>query len=305
MVANINFILNDNCYIELFRIMILNNIILFKSTIFLLKRKKMRTKYCGELKLSDVNKKVILCGWVNKIRIFSNIIFIDMRDQEGIIQIYFDSKKIFFKDALQLKNEFCIQVKGIVREREKKNKNPDLYTGDIEILALELIIINSADILPLDYKNKNTEELRLKYRYLDLRRSDMITKIKIRNKIYSIIRLFMEQNRFLEIETPMLTKPTPEGARDYLIPSRMHPGKFYALPQSPQLFKQLLMISGIDRYYQITKCFRDEDLRSDRQPEFTQIDVEMSFINSIKLRNMMEDMIRNLWIKTKKKFNYL
>lgn len=259
----------------------------------------MRTKYCGELKLSDTGKKVILCGWVNKIRIFSNMIFIDMRDQEGIIQIFVDSKKIFFKDTLQLKNEFCIQVTGIVREREKKNKNIDLCTGDIEVLALKLIIINSSENLPLDYKNKNTEELRLKYRYLDLRRSDMIKKIKIRNKIYSIIRFFMEKNRFLEIETPMLTKPTPEGARDYLIPSRIHSGKFYALPQSPQLFKQLLMISGIDRYYQITKCFRDEDLRSDRQPEFTQIDIEMSFINSIKLRNIMEDMIRNLWLKTK------
>ncbi|CAL4043140.1 aspartate--tRNA ligase [Buchnera aphidicola] len=260
----------------------------------------MRTKYCGELRLSDIDKKVILCGWVNKSRMFGNILFIDMRDQEGIIQIFFDSKTICFQDALRLKNEFCIQVKGIVREREKKNKNPNLNTGDIEVFAYQLIIINTSDILPIDYKKNNTEELRLKYRYLDLRRSDMIEKIKIRNHIYYIVRSFMKKNRFLEIETPILTKPTPEGARDYLIPSRVHPEKFYALPQSPQLFKQLLMISGIDRYYQITKCFRDEDLRSDRQPEFTQIDVEMSFINPIKLRNIMEKLIRKLWIKIKK-----
>ncbi|MCW5196777.1 aspartate--tRNA ligase [Buchnera aphidicola (Pemphigus obesinymphae)] len=260
----------------------------------------MRTKYCGKLGLSDVDKTVILCGWVNKIRVFGNIIFIDMRDQEGIVQIFFDGKIIFLKDVLKLKNEFCIQVTGVVRKREKKNINPDLSTGNIEVLAIKLNIINTSEILPLDYKKNNSEELRLKYRYLDLRRPDMVEKIKIRNEIYSTVRSFMKKNKFLEIETPMLTKPTPEGARDYLIPSRIHLGKFYALPQSPQLFKQLLMISGIDRYYQITKCFRDEDLRSDRQPEFTQIDIEMSFIKTIKLRNIMENMIRNLWMKIKK-----
>ncbi|CAL4322411.1 aspartate--tRNA ligase [Buchnera aphidicola] len=260
----------------------------------------MRTKYCGQLGLSDVDETVILCGWVNKIRIFGNIVFIDMRDQEGIVQIFFDGEKMFLKDVLKLKNEFCIQVTGVVRKREKKNINPNLCTGNIEVLAINLNIINTSDILPLDYKKNNSEALRLKYRYLDLRRSDMIEKIKIRNKICNTIRSFMKKNKFLEIETPMLTKSTPEGARDYLIPSRIHLGKFYALPQSPQLFKQLLMISGIDRYYQITKCFRDEDLRSDRQPEFTQIDIEMSFIKTIKFRNLMENMIRNLWMKIKK-----
>ncbi|HMI77113.1 MAG TPA: aspartate--tRNA ligase, partial [Buchnera sp. (in: enterobacteria)] len=257
----------------------------------------MRNKYCGELTISDVNKIVILCGWVHRYRNLGKMIFVDMRDREGIVQILFNSNMIDFKLALKLKNEFCIQVTGIVQAREKKNKKSNLLTGSIEVIAYKLVIINHSNPLPIDYIQNNTEELRLKYRYLDLRRSNMIKNIKIRSDITNFIRYFMKKNQFLEIETPILTKSTPEGARDYLIPSRIHPGKYYALPQSPQLFKQLLMIAGFDRYYQIAKCFRDEDLRSDRQPEFTQIDIEVSFMHSKQVRHIMEDMIRKLWKK--------
>ncbi|WP_343377601.1 aspartate--tRNA ligase [Buchnera aphidicola (Formosaphis micheliae)] len=259
----------------------------------------MRTKYCGELRLTDVNTKVILCGWVNQHRIFKKVVFIEIRDQTGLVQVCFDKNTVEFKNSLKLKNEFCIQIVGFVKERDNKNKNTNILTGDIEILATQLIIINNSDPLPLDYKKNNSEELRLKYRYLDLRRFDMIHRIKIRNKILNIVRLFMQDNLFLEIETPILTKSTPEGARDYVIPSRIHSGKFYALPQSPQLFKQILMMSGIDRYYQIAKCFRDEDLRSDRQPEFTQIDIEVSFMNTNNFCYMMEQMITKIWKKIK------
>ena len=260
----------------------------------------MRTEYCGQLRQSHVGQQVTLCGWVNRRRDLGSLIFIDMRDREGIVQVFFDPDRAdALKLASELRNEFCIQVTGTVRAREEKNINADMATGAIEVLASDLTIINRSESLPLDSNHVNTEEARLKYRYLDLRRPEMAQRLKTRAKITSFVRRFMDDHGFLDIETPMLTKATPEGARDYLVPSRVHKGKFYALPQSPQLFKQLLMMSGFDRYYQIVKCFRDEDLRADRQPEFTQIDVETSFMTAPQVREIMEAMVRQLWLEVK------
>nr|WP_314423261.1 aspartate--tRNA ligase [uncultured Erwinia sp.] len=256
----------------------------------------MRTKYCGQINLSHVGQQVTLCGWVNRRRDLGSLIFIDMRDREGIVQVFFDpDRQDAFRQASELRNEFCIQITGTVRARDEKNKNSDMATGEIEVFATELTIINRSEPLPLDSNQVNSEEARLKYRYLDLRRPDMANRLKTRAKITSFVRRFMDDHGFLDIETPMLTKATPEGARDYLVPSRVHKGKFYALPQSPQLFKQLLMMSGFDRYYQIVKCFRDEDLRADRQPEFTQIDVETSFMTAPQVREIMERLVRDMW----------
>ncbi|RRZ95871.1 aspartate--tRNA ligase [Erwinia sp. 198] len=256
----------------------------------------MRSEYCGQINLSHVGQQVTLCGWVNRRRDLGSLIFIDMRDREGIVQVFFDpDRQEAFQLASELRNEFCIQLTGTVRARDEKNKNSEMATGEVEVFATELTIINRAEPLPLDPNQTNSEEARLKYRYLDLRRPDMAQRLKARAKITSFVRRFMDDNGFLDIETPMLTKATPEGARDYLVPSRVHKGKFYALPQSPQLFKQLLMMSGFDRYYQIVKCFRDEDLRADRQPEFTQIDVETSFMTAPQVREIMEKMVRELW----------
>ena len=260
----------------------------------------MRTEYCGQLRSSHVGQQVTLCGWVNRRRDLGSLIFIDMRDREGIVQVFFDPDRAdVLKLAAELRNEFCIQVTGIVRRRDDKNINSDMATGEIEVLASDLTIINRSESLPLDSNHVNTEEARLKFRYLDLRRPEMANRLKTRAKITSFVRRFMDDHGFLDIETPMLTKATPEGARDYLVPSRVHKGKFYALPQSPQLFKQLLMMSGFDRYYQIVKCFRDEDLRADRQPEFTQIDVETSFMTAPQVREVMEALIRQLWLEIK------
>ncbi|MXP52366.1 aspartate--tRNA ligase [Pantoea sp. Seng] len=260
----------------------------------------MRTEYCGQLNLSHVGQQVTLCGWVNRRRDLGSLIFIDMRDREGIAQVFFDADhQDAFQLASELRNEFCIQITGTVRAREEKNRNGDMATGDVEVFAHALNIINRAEPLPLDSNQTNSEEARLTYRYLDLRRPEMAQRLKTRAKITSFVRRFMDNEGFLDIETPMLTKATPEGARDYLVPSRVHKGKFYALPQSPQLFKQLLMMSGFDRYYQIVKCFRDEDLRADRQPEFTQIDVETSFMTAEQVREKMERLIRELWIDVK------
>lgn len=260
----------------------------------------MRTEYCGQINLSHVGQQVTLCGWVNRRRDLGSLIFIDMRDREGIVQVFFDpDRQDAFKLASELRNEFCIQLTGTVRARDDKNKNSDMATGEVEVFATDLTIINRAEALPLDSNHVNSEEARLKYRYLDLRRPEMAQRLKTRAKITSFVRRFMDDNGFLDIETPMLTKATPEGARDYLVPSRVHKGKFYALPQSPQLFKQLLMMSGFDRYYQIVKCFRDEDLRADRQPEFTQIDVETSFMTAPQVREVMERMARELWLDVK------
>ncbi|MDF7670216.1 aspartate--tRNA ligase [Orbaceae bacterium ESL0721] len=256
----------------------------------------MRSIYCGQLDASKINQEVTLCGWVNKRRDLGGMIFIDLRDREGIVQVFFDPDYAeAFNLAGNLRNEFCIQVKGKVRARPEGQVNSEMATGAVEVLATELTIFNRSDVPPLDFNQNNSEEQRLKYRYIDLRQPKMAAIFKTRAKITAFVRSFMNEHGFLDIETPMLTKATPEGARDYLVPSRIHKGEFYALPQSPQLFKQLLMMSGFDRYYQIVKCFRDEDLRADRQPEFTQIDVETSFMSADQVREIMEQMIRELW----------
>ncbi len=256
----------------------------------------MRTQYCGHLNASLAGQTVELCGWVNKRRDLGGLIFIDMRDREGIVQVVVDpDMKDIFSEASQLRNEFCIRITGEVRTRPESQINKDMATGEVEVIAKGLEIINRADVLPLDFNQNNSEEQRLKFRYLDLRRTEMSNNIKMRAKASAFVRRFMDDNGFLDIETPVLTKATPEGARDYLVPSRVHKGSFYALPQSPQLFKQLLMMSGFDRYYQIVKCFRDEDLRADRQPEFTQIDIETSFMTADEVRAKTEELVRNMW----------
>ncbi|CUX96757.1 aspartate--tRNA ligase [Candidatus Doolittlea endobia] len=256
----------------------------------------MRTVYCGHLNQSYIGQEVTLCGWVNRRRDLGDLIFIDMRDREGLVQVFFDpALQDTFVRAAELRNEFCLQLTGIVRARPDSQVNNDMATGAVEVLATALSIINRSEPLRLDSKQNNTEEQRLRFRYLDLRRPVMVQRLKTRARISSFVRNFMDSEGFLDIETPMLIKATPEGARYYLVPSRIHKGKFYALPQSPQLFKQLLMISGFDRYYQIVKCFRDEDLRADRQPEFTQIDVETSFMTATQVREVMERLIRDLW----------
>ncbi|MBB1289641.1 aspartate--tRNA ligase [Pseudoalteromonas sp. SR43-6] len=256
----------------------------------------MRSIYCGQLNKTHVDQEVELCGWINKRRDLGGLIFVDLRDREGLVQVVFDSDiEELMSSANTLRQEFCVQLKGTVRARPDSQVNKDMATGEIEVLGTELTIINRSEPLPLDFNQVNSEERRLKYRYLDLRRLEMSDRIKLRAKASSFVRRFLDENGFLDIETPVLTKATPEGARDYLVPSRVHKGSFYALPQSPQLFKQLLMMSGFDRYYQIVKCFRDEDLRADRQPEFTQIDIETSFMSSDQVRGMTEKMIREMW----------
>lgn len=258
----------------------------------------MRSHYCGHLNKSLVGQTVELCGWVNRRRDLGGLIFIDMRDREGIVQVVVDPDMVdVFNIANQVRNEFCIKLTGEVRARPDSQINQDMATGAVEVLAKDLQIINRSEALPLDSNQKNSEEQRLKYRYLDLRRPEMSDRIKLRAKASSFVRRFLDTHGFLDIETPVLTKATPEGARDYLVPSRVHKGSFYALPQSPQLFKQLLMMSGFDRYYQIVKCFRDEDLRADRQPEFTQIDIETSFMTADQVRAVTEKMIREMWLE--------
>ncbi|CAM4108197.1 aspartate--tRNA ligase [Pseudoalteromonas ostreae] len=256
----------------------------------------MRSIYCGQLNKTHVDQEVELCGWINKRRDLGGLIFVDLRDREGLVQVVFDPEVEDLMDtANTLRQEFCVQLKGVVRARPDSQINKDMATGEVEILGTGLTIINRSEPLPLDFNQVNSEERRLKYRYLDLRRLEMSDRIKLRAKASSFVRRFLDDNNFLDIETPVLTKATPEGARDYLVPSRVHKGSFYALPQSPQLFKQLLMMSGFDRYYQIVKCFRDEDLRADRQPEFTQIDIETSFMSSAQVRGITEKMIREMW----------
>ncbi|TBM14165.1 aspartate--tRNA ligase [Hafnia paralvei] len=260
----------------------------------------MRTNYCGQLNLSHEGQEVTLCGWVHRRRDLGGLIFIDLRDREGVVQVFFDpDHQEAFQQASELRNEFCVQITGTVRARPDSQKNKEMSTGEVEVFGHALTIINRSEPLPLDFNQINSEENRLKYRYLDLRRPEMAQRLKTRARITAFVRRFMDNHGFLDIETPMLTKATPEGARDYLVPSRVHKGKFYALPQSPQLFKQLLMMSGFDRYYQIVKCFRDEDLRADRQPEFTQIDVETSFMSAEQVREVMEELARSLWQEIK------
>ncbi|OGX61181.1 MAG: hypothetical protein A2471_04670 [Omnitrophica WOR_2 bacterium RIFOXYC2_FULL_45_15] len=242
----------------------------------------MRTHTCGELTLKDVGKEVVLCGWVGSRRDHGKLIFIDIRDRQGLTQVVFIPKEApeAHKSAGDLRSEFVIRLKGKVNPRPKGTINPKMPTGEIEILAQELEILNSSNNPPFEISDNIElgEEIRLKHRYLDLRRPRMLGNILSRHKLYQLIRTYLDTEGFIEVETPILTKSTPEGARDFLVPSRLSPGEFYALPQSPQLFKQILMVSGIEKYFQIAKCFRDEDLRADRQPEFTQLDMEMSFI---------------------------
>ena len=256
-----------------------------------------RTHYCGDLRMDNVGEEVILNGWVQKKRNLGGLVFVDLRDIRGISQIIFDAdvSKDAFEKAEKLGSEYVIAVKGIVRERQAKN--PNMATGDIEISATELRVLSKSQTPPIYIKDDDnvSEDKRLKYRYLDLRKPSMQNNLVLRSKVANIVRNYLSGNNFVEIETPFLIKPTPEGARDYLVPSRVNPGKFYALPQSPQLFKQILMVSGMDRYFQIVKCFRDEDLRADRQPEFTQIDCEMSFVDENDVMTMMENMIGRIF----------
>ena len=257
----------------------------------------MRTHFCGELNKSFLEKEVVLCGWVNRRRDHGGVIFLDLRDKIGLAQIVINPEtKETFKLAESIRNEFVLKVTGKVIARDSEMINQKISTGEIEVLANEIEILNTSKPIPFQLDSEDTsEEVRLKYRYLDLRRDEMQKRLRLRSKVTKYIRDFMDKNDFIDIETPFLTKATPEGARDYLVPSRTHEGSFFALPQSPQLFKQLLMMSGFERYYQIVKCFRDEDLRADRQPEFTQLDVETSFMNESEITSLMEEMIRGLF----------
>ncbi|MCU7960722.1 MAG: aspartate--tRNA ligase [gamma proteobacterium symbiont of Bathyaustriella thionipta] len=257
----------------------------------------MRSHYCGHLNLEHLDQEVTLCGWVHRRRDHGGVIFIDLRDREGLVQIVYDPDlPDVFATAEQVRNEYVLQITGRVRHRPEGTVNADLPTGAIEILGLQLEVLNAAETPPIQIEEDDiSEDLRLKYRYIDLRRSEMQHNMKLRSQVTRELRRYLDDQNFMDIETPMLTRATPEGARDYLVPSRTHVGKFFALPQSPQLFKQLLMMSGMDRYYQIVRCFRDEDLRADRQPEFTQLDVEMSFINEEDIMGTMENMIRQLF----------
>ncbi len=257
----------------------------------------MRTQYCGLVDESLMGQEVTLCGWVNKRRDHGGVIFVDLRDREGLVQVVFDpDTPDVFETAEHIRNEYVLQVRGIVRERPEGTVNPDLYSGKVEVLGKALTVLNAAETPPfqLDEENIN-EEIRLRYRYVDLRRPVMQQRIRTRAKLTGYMRRFLEERGFLDIETPMLTKATPEGARDYLVPSRTHPGNFFALPQSPQIFKQLLMMSGMDRYYQIVRCFRDEDLRADRQPEFTQLDIETSFMDEDEIMGLTEELVRGMF----------
>ncbi len=258
----------------------------------------MRSHYCGDINKTHVGQTITLCGWADRRRDHGGVIFVDLRDRAGIVQVVFDPDAgEYFQLADRVRGEFVLQVTGKVRERSASTINPNMPTGEIEIYATALEILNSAETPPfqLDTYTQVGEDVRLRYRYLDLRRPDMARNLQFRAKVTSIVRQSLEKQGFLDIETPILTRATPEGARDYLVPSRTHDGKFFALPQSPQLFKQLLMVAGMDRYYQIAKCFRDEDLRADRQPEFTQIDIEASFIDEKDIMHIAETMIRDLF----------
>ena len=258
----------------------------------------MRSHYCGELNESHLDQNVLLYGWVHRRRDHGGVIFLDVRDREGIAQVVYDPDTVeSFAIAEDVRNEFVIKIVGRVRLRPEGTVNPDMSTGKIEVLGKELEILNIANTPPiqLDEHVDVHEDLRLRYRYIDLRRPEMTEKLLFRAKVTNTVRNFLDSNGFIDIETPILTKATPEGARDYLVPSRTHPNQFFALPQSPQLFKQILMASGMDRYYQIAKCFRDEDLRADRQPEFTQIDVETSFMDEKEIMQIMEEMISHVF----------
>ena len=256
----------------------------------------MRSHYCGHVDEKLSGQEVSVAGWVHRRRDHGGVIFVDLRDREGLLQIVFDPDAAeVFKEAERLRNEFVIRVKGRVRERPAGTVNANLRSGRVEVLAKELEVLNRSEPLPFQLDETVSEELRLKYRYLDLRREVMTQRLLLRHRLTRSMREFLDTNGFVDLETPMLTKATPEGARDYLVPSRTHAGKFFALPQSPQIFKQLLMMSGFDRYYQIVRCFRDEDLRADRQPEFTQLDIETSFMSQEDIMRMMESLARHFF----------
>jgi aspartyl-tRNA synthetase len=260
----------------------------------------MRSHYCGDLRSEHIGEDVTLCGWVHRRRDHGGVIFLDLRDREGITQVVFDpDREESFNLADSVRNEYVVEVRGTVRGRPEGTINKEMGTGEIEVLGKELVILNKSETPPfqLDEHQQVGEDVRLRHRYIDLRRPEIQRKLRFRSKITHNIRNYLEDNGFLDIETPILTRATPEGARDYLVPSRTHEGSFFALPQSPQLFKQLLMVSGFDRYYQIAKCFRDEDLRADRQPEFTQIDIETSFMDEEGIMGLTEGMIRRLFIE--------
>jgi len=257
----------------------------------------MRTHYCGEVNASHVDQIVTLCGWNHRRRDHGGVIFIDLRDREGLAQVVCDpDRPEMFRIAEDVRNEFVLKITGKVRRRPKGTENPNLASGEIEILCHDVEVLNTAVTPPFQLDEENlSENVRLTHRVIDLRRPQMQKNLMLRYKVAMAFRRFLDEKGFIDIETPMLTKSTPEGARDYLVPSRVHPGKFFALPQSPQLFKQLLMVAGYDRYYQITKCFRDEDLRADRQPEFTQVDIETSFLDETQITGLMEEMIRSVF----------
>ena len=257
----------------------------------------MKSHYCGEITSSNLKEEITICGWIHRRRDHGGVIFLDVRDIKGICQAVVnpDNEKSF-KLAESIRNEYVVQIKGSVRNRLEGTVNKNMHTGEIEIEVIDLVILSKAStpVFPIDEYQEVNEDVRLKNRVLDLRRPEMNERIITRSKITSLIRNYLDKNDFHEIETPILTKATPEGARDYILPSRVQPGSFYALPQSPQLFKQLLMIGGLDKYYQIARCFRDEDLRADRQPEFTQIDIEASFINQDEIMAVSENMIKDI-----------
>ncbi len=259
----------------------------------------MRSHYCGELNTSHIDQEIELCGWVHRRRDHGGVIFIDLRDREGIAQIVFDPDRAEpFDIADSVRNEYVIRITGKVRNRPEGTVNPDMPTGEVEILGHTIEVLNNAKTPPIQMDDEHLhDDVKLRYRYIDLRRPLMQHNLRLRSRIVKEMRYYLEDKGFLDIETPMLTKATPEGARDYLVPSRTHPGNFFALPQSPQLFKQLLMMSGMDRYYQIVRCFRDEDLRADRQPEFTQLDIETSFMNEDDITGLMEEMMHSLFKK--------
>jgi len=256
----------------------------------------MRSHYCGEINESLLGEEIEVCGWVHRRRDHGGVIFIDLRDREGLLQVVFDPDRAeIFSVAEKIRSEFVLRVKGIVRSRPEGTVNPNMRTGQVEMLAQELEVLNKSETPPFHHDEQANEDIRLKYRYLDLRREKMLGNLMLRHKVTMAMRDYLDKHGFVDVETPMLTRATPEGARDYIVPSRTNPGKFFALPQSPQIFKQLLMMSGLDRYYQIVRCFRDEDLRADRQPEFTQLDIEMSFVDEAAVTTTVEAMIRHVF----------
>ena len=256
----------------------------------------MRSHYCGQINESLDGEIVEVCGWVHRRRDHGGVIFIDLRDREGLLQVVFDPDRAeIFAEAERIRSEFVLKVRGLVRPRPEGTVNPNMATGQIEVLAHELDILNRSETPPFHHDEQANEDIRLRYRYLDLRREEMLGNLVLRHKVTKAMRDYLDAHGFVDTETPMLTRATPEGARDYIVPSRTHPGKFFALPQSPQIFKQLLMMSGLDRYYQIVRCFRDEDLRADRQPEFTQLDIEMSFVDEADVAAAMEGLVRHLF----------